>query len=404
MLDLLLTDARLATMDLAIAGPYGAIAAGAVGIRNGRIAFAGPAAEAPPARHVEFLGGRWVTPALIDCHTHLVFGGNRAAEFEARQKGATYEEIARAGGGILSTVQATREASLEDLVESAIGRLETLRRGGVATVEIKSGYGLTPGDEEKLLIAAGEAARVARMRAKRTLLALHALPPEYAHDRAAYVRLVCERTIPDVAARGLADAVDAFCETIGFTLDETRAAFAAAKKHGLDVKLHAEQLSDMKGSMLAAAFSALSADHLEHIDETGVAAMAAAGTVAVLLPGAFYALRETVKPPVALFRRHGVAMALATDLNPGTSPMLSPALAMSMGATLFGLTPEECLGGMTRNAARALGLDHECGVLKKGLAADIAVWSIDHPAELSYWIGHPGPDLLYIAGQKIEER
>lgn len=403
MLDLLLTDARLATMDLAVPRPYGAVAAGAVGIKDGRIAFAGPSAEAPPARHVEFLGGRWVTPALIDCHTHLVFGGNRAAEFEARQNGATYEEIARGGGGILSTVRATREASLEDLVESAILRLEALRRGGVATVEIKSGYGLTPGDEEKMLIAAGEAARAARMRVKRTLLGLHALPPEFKTDRAAYVRLVCERMIPDITARGLADAVDAFCETIGFTLEETRAVFTAATKHGLKVKLHAEQLSDMKGAKLAAGFDALSADHLEHIDEAGVAAMAQAGTVAVLLPGAFYALRETVKPPVALFRKHGVAMAVATDLNPGTSPMLSPSLAMSMGATLFGLTPEECLAGMTRNAAAALGLEGECGRLRAGLAADIAVWSIDHPAELSYWIGHPGPDTLYIAGKAVEE-
>lgn len=403
MLDLLLTKARLATMDPAVGGPYGVVADGAVGIKQGRIAFAGPAAEAPPARHVEFVGGRWVTPALIDCHTHLVFGGNRVAEFDARQNGATYEEIARAGGGILSTVLATREASLEDLVEGAITRLEALRRGGVATVEIKSGYGLTPGDEEKMLIAAGEAARAARMRLKRTLLALHALPPEFRNDRAAYVRLVCERMIPDIAARGLADAVDVFCEKVGFTLAETRAVFDAATEHGLKVKLHAEQLSDMKGATLAAEFGALSADHLEFVDEAGVAAMAKAGTVAVLLPAAFYTLREIQKPPIALFRNHGVRMALATDLNPGTAPMLSPTLAMSMGATLFGLTPEECLAGMTRNAATALGLEHECGVLKKGFAADIAVWSIDHPAELSYWIGHPGPDVLYIGGAAVEE-
>lgn len=403
MLDLLLTDARLATMDPGVAGPYGAVEAGAVGVKAGRIAYAGPAASAPPANHVEFLGGRWITPALIDCHTHLVFAGTRAAEFDARQNGATYEDIARAGGGILSTVRATREASLEDLVESAILRLEALRRGGVATVEIKSGYGLTPGDEEKMLIAAGEAARAAKMRLKRTLLALHALPPEYKTDRAAFLRLVCERTIPAIAAAGLAEAVDAFCETVGFTLEETRAAFDAAKAHGLAVKLHAEQLSGMKGAALAAAYGALSADHLEYVDEAGVAAMAAAGTVAVLLPGSFYALRETKKPPVDLFRKHGVPVALATDLNPGTSPMLSPTLVLSMGATLFGLTPEECLAGMTRNAAKALGLERECGVLKSGLAADIAVWPIEHPAELSYWIGHPGPDLLYIAGHKIEE-
>ncbi len=403
MLDLLLTDARVATMDPAVAGPYGAIEAGAVGVRGARIAYVGPAASAPPAKHVEFLGGRWATPALIDCHTHLVFAGNRAAEFDARQNGATYEEIARAGGGILSTVRATRAASLEDLVESAIARLEALRRGGVATVEIKSGYGLTSGDEEKMLIAAGEAARAVRMRVKRTLLALHALPPEYKSDRDAYVRLVCEDMIPRVARAGLADAVDVFCESVGFAHEETRAAFDAAAKHGLNVKLHAEQLSDMKGATLAASYGALSADHLEYIDEAGVAALAKAKTAAVLLPGAFYALKETTKPPVALFRKYGVAMALATDLNPGTSPMLSPTLAMSMGATLFGMTPEECLAGMTRHAARALGLVRECGVLKAGLAADIAVWPVDHPAELSYWIGHPGPDILYIAGAAVEE-
>ncbi len=403
MLDLLLTDARLATMDPLVRGPYGAIETGAVGVEGGRIAYVGALAGAPPAHHVEFAGGRWITPALIDCHTHLVFAGNRAAEFEQRQKGATYEAIARAGGGILSTVRATREASLEDLVESAIARLEALRRGGVATVEIKSGYGLTVGDEAKMLIAAGEAARAVRMRAKRTLLALHALPPEFASDRAGYVHLVCERMIPELAAEGLAEAVDVFCERVGFTLDETRAVFDAATKAGLRVKLHAGQLSDMKGATLAAGYRALSADHLEYIDEAGVIAMAKAGTVAVLLPGAFYALKETTKPPVDLFRKHGVPMALATDLNPGTSPMLSPALAMNMGATLFGLTPEECMAGMTRNAATALGLDHECGIIKAGLAADLAVWSIDSPAELSYWIGHPGPDTLYIGGAAIEE-
>lgn len=403
MLDLLLTDVRLATMDPAVPGPYGAIMSGAIGVKAGRIVFVGDDASAPSAHHVEFLGGRWATPALIDCHTHLVFAGNRAGEFEKRQLGATYEEIARAGGGILSTVRATREATLEDLVEAAIPRLEALRRGGVATVEIKSGYGLNPGDEEKMLVAAGEAARAAHMRVKRTLLALHALPPEFAADRAGYVKLVCERMIPAIAARRLADAVDSFCERIGFTLDETRAVFEAAAKAGLAIKLHAEQLSNMNGAALAAGFGALSADHLEHLDEAGVISMAKANTVAVLLPGAFYALRETTRPPVALFRKHGVAMALATDLNPGTSPMLSPALVMNMGATLFGLTPEEGLAGMTRNAAKALGLEVECGMLKSGLAADIAVWPVDHPAELSYWIGHPGPDMLYAAGQKVEE-
>jgi imidazolonepropionase len=398
MLDRLYLDARIATMDPARADPYGAIEAGAVGVKAGRIAYVGPTAKAPGAKETVSLGGRWLTPALIDCHTHLIFGGDRAHEFEMRQKGATYEAIAKAGGGILSTVAATREASLEDLVESGVARLEALKRGGVATVEIKSGYGLSVGDELKMLIAAGEAARAARMRVKRTLLALHALPPEYKNDRTGYVRLACEEMIPQAAERGLADAVDAYCEGIGFTAEETTALFTAATKAGLRVKLHAEQLSNMNGASLAAAFDALSADHLEYAGEAGVAAMAKAGTVAVLLPGAFYALNETRKPPIDLFRRYGVPMAVATDLNPGTSPVLSAPLMMNMAATLFGLTPEEALAGMTRNAAKALGLDRECGMIKEGLAADIAVWNIENPAELSYWIGHAGPDAQIIGG------
>ncbi|MFZ5616930.1 MAG: imidazolonepropionase [Pseudomonadota bacterium] len=401
MLDRLYTDARLATMDPARPGAYGAIAAGAVGVRQNRISFVGTAAKAPPAREIISLNGRWVTPALIDCHTHLVFGGCRANEFEMRHKGASYEEIAKAGGGILSTVAATRNAALEDLVESGLERAEALKRSGVATIEIKSGYGLTPGDEEKMLIAAGEIARAARMRVKRTLLALHALPSEYRSDRAGYVRLVCEEMIPAIAQRGLADAVDAFCEGIGFTTDEVRAVFEAARKAGLRVKLHAEQLSNMNGAALAAEFGALSADHLEYVGEAGVIALAKTGMVAVLLPGAFYALKETKKPPVDLFRKHGVPMAVATDLNPGTSPALSAPMMMNMAATLFGLTPEETLAGMTLNAAKALGLDAETGVIKEGLAADLAVWNIDHPAELSYWIAHPGPDALIIGGVEI---
>lgn len=396
MLDRLLIDARIATMDPARPAPYGAIELGAIGVRDGRIRFVGPAAKAPEAMERVSLKGRWATPALIDCHTHLVFGGNRANEFEMRQKGASYEEIAKAGGGILLTVKTTREASLEELVESGVERAESLKRSGVATIEIKSGYGLTAGDEEKMLIAAGEIGRAARMRVKRTLLALHALPPEYRNDRAGYVRLVCEEIIPSVAMRGLADAVDAFCEGIGFTPEEVRCIFEAAKKAGLRVKLHAEQLSNQNGAMLAAEFGALSADHLEYVDEAGVTAMAKAGMVAVLLPGAFYALKETRKPPVDLFRKHGVPMAVATDLNPGTSPVLSAPAMMNMAATFFGLTPEEALAGMTRNAAKALGLDAECGMIKEGLAADIAVWNIEHPAELSYWIAHRGPASLYI--------
>jgi imidazolonepropionase len=380
--------------------PFGAVENGAIGVEGGRIAYAGPLASAPAARESRSLGGRWATPALIDCHTHAVFGGNRAHEFDMRQNGATYEEIAKAGGGILSTVASTREASLDDLVESAIPRLETLKRGGVATVEIKSGYGLAVGDEMKMLIAAGDAARAVGIRVKRTLLGLHALPPEYKNDRAVYVRLVAEEMIPAVAEQGLADAVDAFCEGIGFTPAEVTTIFKAAAKAGLRVKLHAEQLSNLDGAALAASFGALSADHLEYVGENGIAAMAKAGLVAVLLPGAFYALKETKKPPVDLFRKHGVAMAVATDLNPGTSPVLSPTLMMNMATTLFGLTPEEALAGMTRNAAKALGLDRECGMVKEGLAADIAVWNIENPAELSYWIGHAGPDALIIGGRE----
>ena len=398
MLDRLYKDARIATMDPARTGPYGAVGNGAVGVLKGRIAYVGPAATAPPAQEAISFAGRWLTPALIDCHTHLVFGANRAGDFERRQQGASYAEIAKAGGGILSTVRATRDASLEELVESGLDRAQSLKRSGVATIEIKSGYGLTVGDEEKMLVAAGEIARAAGMRVRRTLLALHALPPEYKDDRAGYVRLVCDEMIPAVAMRGLADAVDAFCEAIAFTPAEVTAVFKAATKAGLRVKLHAEQLSNMNGAALAAAFDALSADHLEHVDEAGVAAMAKSGTVAVLLPGAFYALKETRKPPIDLFRQLGVPMAVATDLNPGTSPVLSAPMMMNMAATLFGLTPEEALAGMTRNAARALGLDRETGMIKEGLAADLAVWDIEHPAELSYWIAHGGPEALYIRG------
>lgn len=400
MLDTLLTDLRLATMDAARPATFGAVENGAIGIEAGRIAYVGAAAGAPAASDTKAMGGKWATPALIDCHTHLVFGGNRAAEFEMRQKGASYEDIAKAGGGIVSTVKATREASLEDLVESGIRRAEMLKASGVATIEIKSGYGLTGGDEEKMLIAAEIIGRATRMRVKRTLLGLHALPPEYKDDRAGYVRLVCEQMIPSVARRRLAEAVDAFCEGIGFTAEETRAVFEAAKKAGLRVKLHAEQLSNMNGAMLAAEYGALSADHLEYVDEAGVIAMAKAGMVAVLLPGAFYALKETKKPPVDLLRKHGVPMAVATDLNPGTSPALSAPMMMNMAATLFGLTPEESLAGMTRNAAKALALDGETGVLKEGLAADIALWDIEHPAELAYWIAHRGPAALFIAGKE----
>jgi imidazolonepropionase len=400
MWDLMLVDCHVATMDPAVPAPFGAIENGAIGIADGRIVRVGRRAELAgnQAKRVEALGGAWVTPGLIDCHTHLVFGGNRAHEFEQRLKGASYEEIARAGGGILSTVAATRAASEEMLVAEARPRLNALKRGGVTTVEIKSGYGLDVATELKMLRAARILGENGSVRISPTLLALHALPSEYRERREAFVDLAIEEMIPAAATAGLATAVDAFCEGIGFTPQEVRRLFEAAAAHGLRIKLHAEQLSNQNGAVLAAAYQALSADHLEHLDEAGARAMAAAGMVGVLLPGAFYTLKETRKPPIDLLRRHGVAMAVATDCNPGTSPTLSPTLMLSMACTLFGLTPEEALAGMTANAARALGLEAEIGTLSAGKAADLCVWRIGRPAELCYWIGHPGPERRFVAG------
>jgi imidazolonepropionase len=350
------------------------------------------------AKEVTPLGGAWVTPGLVDCHTHLVFGGNRSAEFERRLGGASYEEIARAGGGIVSTVAATREASLDQLVEASRPRLKALMRGGVTTVEIKSGYGLDTQTELKMLRAAKKLGESEPVRAVPTLLALHALPPEYKERRAEFVRIAIEEMLPAVASEVLAKAVDAYAETIGFTIEEVRAYFQAAARHGLRVKLHAEQLSNMNGASLAAEFRALSADHLEHADEEGIGAMARARMVAVLLPGAFYALKETKKPPVDVLRRYGVPIAIATDCNPGTSPVLSPVLMLSMACTLFGLTPEEALAGMTREGAKALGLHDEIGTISLGKAADLCAWRVSRPAELCYWIGLPGPERRIVAG------
>jgi len=398
MWDLLLTDCNVATMDSTVPGAFGAIANAAIGIQDGRIVRVGRRTELAgyKARSVEPLGGAWVTPGLIDCHTHLVFGGNRAGEFEQRLEGATYEEIARAGGGIVSSVAATRKASERDLVEQARARLRALMRSGVTTIEVKSGYGLDVTTEIKMLKAARALGESEAVRVVPTLLALHALPPEYADRRDDFVRLAAEEMIP--AARGIAQAVDAYCETIGFTRDEVRTLFDAAKAAGMRVKLHAEQLSNQQGAALAADYGALSADHLEHVDEAGIRAMAKAGMVAVLLPGAFYALRETKLPPVELLRRYKVAMAIATDCNPGTSPILSATLMLSMACTLFRLTPEEALAGMTREAARALGLQDDIGTVAAGKAADLCVWRVDRPAELSYWIPHPGPERRIVAG------
>jgi imidazolonepropionase len=391
--DLLLVDCSAATMR---GDRYGAISDAAVGISDGRIAYVGPRRELD-AREVRRFGGAWVTPGLIDCHTHLVFAGNRATEWEMRAKGATYEEIARAGGGILSTVRATRAATEGELVTQSLPRAEAMARQGVTTVEIKSGYGLDPDSELKMLRAVRTIGARARLNVSPTFLGAHTLPPEYKSDRAAYVDLICNTMIPMVARDGLATAVDAFCETIAFTPEETERVFAAAKAHGLRIKLHAEQLSNSRGAILASKYDALSADHLEHLCEEGVSAMANAGTVAVLLPTAFYFLRETKKPPIDLLRRARVPMAIATDCNPGTSPVASPLIALSMACTLYGLTPEEALAGMTCNAARALHSD--AGVLEPGRPADLAVWRVSDPAELCYWIG---ADLLldrYVGGE-----
>jgi imidazolonepropionase len=401
MWDRLLVDCNIATMDPAVDAPFGAIENGAIGIQDGRIVRVGRRTELAgyQAKKVEPLGGAWVTPGLVDCHTHLVFAGDRAGEYEQRLEGATYEEIARAGGGIAATVRATRAASLEELIEVSRPRLKALMAGGVTTVEIKSGYGLDIESELKMLQAARALGESEKVRVERTLLALHALPPEFAERREEFVRIAVDSILPAAADQGLATAVDAYCESIGFTLAEVRELFEAAAEHGLGVKLHAEQLSNLRGAELAADFGALSADHVEYADEIGVAAMARAGTVAVLLPGAFYALREMQKPPIDLFRRYGVPMAVATDCNPGTSPTLSPTLMLSMACTLFGLTPEEALAGMTRSGARALGLQAELGTISAGKAADLCIWRIGRPAELCYWIGMAGPERRIVAGE-----
>ncbi|HEX5306273.1 MAG TPA: imidazolonepropionase [Dyella sp.] len=399
--DHLLLDATLATF----AGdmPYGLIRGGAIALHEGRIAWIGADDALPGAAHalaneVHALGGALVTPGLIDCHTHLVFGGDRAHEFEQRLNGASYAQIAQAGGGIVSTVAATRAADEDQLLAAATRRAKALLADGVTTLEIKSGYGLTLDDERKMLRVARRVGATLGVTVRTTFLGLHALPPEYRDRRNAYVDAVCDAWLPALAGEGLVDAVDAFCEGIGFTPAETQSLFERARALGLPVKLHAEQLSDQGGAALVARFGGLSADHLEHLDATGVAAMAAAGTVAVLLPGAFYALRETQLPPIDALRAAGVPMAVATDCNPGTSPLLSLRLAAGMACTLFRLTPEEALRGVTVQAARALGL-HDRGTLAVGQRADLAVWNVSDPAELCYWIGG---DLLrrsFVAGR-----
>lgn len=390
--DTIWINANLATMT-AGGAPYGAIANAAVAVRGDRIAWIGPMADLSGkpealADEVIDLAGKWVTPGLVDCHTHLVFGGSRAGEFEQRLQGVSYEEISRAGGGIVSTMKATREAAEDELVTAGLPRLSNLIRDGVTTVEIKSGYGLETAAEMKQLAAARTLGEKLPVGVQTTFLGAHALPPEFGGRQKDYIDLVIEEMLPEVAQSGTADAVDAFCESIGFTPAETEAVFAAAKAHNLPVKLHAEQLTDQGGAALAAKFGALSADHLEFVSEDGIRAMAAAGTVAVLLPGAYYILRETQLPPVDLFRKHNVPIAIASDFNPGSSPIPSLLLMLNMSCTLFRMTPEEALAGATRNAARALGLQADRGTLEVGKRADLAIWNIDQPAELAYWAGY----------------
>jgi imidazolonepropionase len=382
-------NARLATMREHLPD-LGVIEHGLIAARDGRIVFAGARSDFPSdadaAERID-CGGRWITPGLVDSHTHLVYGGSRAHEFELRLEGASYEEIARAGGGIVSTVAATRSASEAELVSGSLPRLDALIDEGVTTVEIKSGYGLNTETEMRQLSVARSLGRIRPIGIRTSFLGAHALPPEAEGDKHRYIDLVCREMLPAVAQAGLADAVDAFMEGIAFSRDQTARVFQAAKVLELPVKLHADQLSNLGGASLAAEFSALSADHLEHTDGAGVAAMAKAGTVAVLLPGAFYFIRETTKPPVELFRAHGVEMALATDCNPGSSPLTSLLLAMNMGATFFRMTVAECLLGVTRQGARALGILAEIGTLEARKWCDLAIWDIERPAELVYRIG-----------------
>ncbi|TIS48395.1 MAG: imidazolonepropionase [Mesorhizobium sp.] len=382
-------NARLATM--AESAGLSIVEKGAIAARDGLIVYAGAEADMPASfgQGVESVDceGRWITPGLIDCHTHLVYAGNRANEFEMRLAGATYEEVARAGGGIVSSVKSLRAASEDQLVAQTLPRLDALIAEGVTTVEVKSGYGLDADNEKKSLRAARRLDGERPVTVRTTCLAAHALPPEAKGDKDAFIDLVAGTILPAIAAEDLADAVDGFCEGIAFSPEQIARVFDKAKALGLPVKLHADQLSNLHGAALAARYGALSADHLEYTDEEGAAAMAKAGTVATILPGAYYFIRETKKPPVDLFRRHGVKMAVATDSNPGTSPLTSLLLTMNMAATLFGMTVDECLAGVTREAARALGLLDKTGTLEAGKSADLAIWDIERPAELVYRMG-----------------
>jgi imidazolonepropionase len=384
--DTLWHNANLMTLDDA-SGGLGSIRDGVVAARDGRILHVGPAADAPAfeADNRVDCNGRWISPGLIDCHTHLVYAGNRAGEFEQRLQGVTYAQIAKAGGGIVATVGATRQADDAALISASLPRLDAMLAEGITTLEIKSGYGLTLTDERKQLRVARELGVLRKVEIVPTFLGAHAVPP--GHEAQAYINEVCAVMIPAIAAESLAEAVDIFCENIAFSPAQAQQVFEAAKQHGLAIKIHAEQLSNQHGAELAAHNGALSADHIEHLDEAGIAAMRAAGTVAVLLPGAYYFTRETVLPPIQGLRDAGVPMALATDCNPGTSPLTSPLLTMNMGATLFRMTVDECIAGFTREAARALGRANRVGKLVAGMDCDLAIWDIDAPADLVYRIG-----------------
>ena len=387
MVDVLWTNARIATMREG-AAPWGAIADGAIAVEGDRIAWVGPRSEwTGKAAEERDARGAWITPGFVDCHTHIVYAGNRANEFEMRLNGATYEDIARAGGGIASTVRATRAASEDELLASARRRLADLVDEGVTTLEVKSGYGLDVDTEARMLRVGRRLASDAPVTIRTTFLGAHALAPEYPGRKDDYIDFVCRTALPAIAKEGLADAVDAFCEDIGFTQEQTSRVFDAARALGLPVKLHADQRCEYGGAALAARHGALSADHVEFASEEGARQMGLAGTVAVLLPGAFYFLRETKLPPIEAFRKHGTAMALATDCNPGSSPVTSMLLMLNMACTLFRLTPEEALAGITRNGARALGMHATHGTLEAGKQADFVLWDVASPAELSYAIG-----------------
>ncbi|HNP36863.1 MAG TPA: imidazolonepropionase [Woeseiaceae bacterium] len=397
--DLVLTNARVATMRDDSAG-YGALEEAAIAIADGKIAWLGPMNKLPgkEAQETRSIKDCWVTPALIDCHTHLVFGGDRAPEYEQRLQGVSYEQLAKSGGGILATVRATRDADIDTLYDNGLRRLRALAASGVATVEIKSGYGLTVASELKMLGVARNLGQASGLSVQTSLLAAHTVPPEYAGKADQYIDLIINEMLPEVVEHKLADAVDAYCETIAYDAPQVAKLFRAAQDQGLRVKLHADQLSDSGGAELAARFKALSADHIEYSNEAGIRAMAKAGTTAVLLPGAYLTLGETRQPPVLQLREHGVAIAIATDCNPGTSPLCSMPLAMALASRLFSMTPEECLAGATREAAKALGLAHDRGTIETGKRADLAIWDIEHPRDLSYWMGRAPLRQLLIEG------